>query len=629
MAENHPELALISDFLADCLPFDSLDAPVLLELAGRFEISYYRKGHHFTAADGDGLLLLRSGAVDQFGEEGISQRLETGESFSLVENTESNRFTAYEDTLIYHLPGAAFADVCTRYRHVDRYFRSRRERRLRRAARYRVQPDYFHRSVAEVMSSQLLSVAPQLSIRETAQLMAERRVSSVLIEQNGQLSGIVTDRDLRCRVLAKGYSSDLAIESVMSPQPLSIPRSATLFDAVLLMADQHVHHLPVVTEDGQACGMISTSDIQLAREDDPLFFVQRIGRAQDVASLAVMMQRLPEMFRQWVMADTQSHQIARLTTAISDAVARRLIDLNIAEMGSAPAKFCWLGFGSQARGEQLLGGDQDNGLLIEDGATPEQMAWFETLGQRVCDGLNACGYVYCPGGVMASQAEWRKRLSDWRNTVDTWLRSPSPAAVMRVSIFFDLRAIYGDASLCDQLQDHMLGQTQRNSIFLASLAENVLASTPPTGLFGQLLLERSGEHSHELDLKKRGILPIVEMTRLHALAKGIKEVNTYQRLQLLAKSGAVSLMQSRNMEDAYTLINSIRLKQQARQLASGELPSNFLNPKLLSRLQRQHLKQAFAPTFDSINRFRSRIAQPRHPSMSGLQGPRGWINQER
>ncbi|MBD2858942.1 cyclic nucleotide-binding/CBS domain-containing protein [Spongiibacter sp. KMU-158] len=593
MEANHPELALISDFLANCLPFDSLDSVTLLELAEQFEIAYYRHGHRFSVADGEGLLLLRSGAVDQFGEEGISQRLESGESFILPPETQGVRFTAFEDSLIYHLPEDAFAALCARFRHVDRYFRSRRERRLRRAARYRVQADYYSRAVADVMSSPPLTVTPETSIFETAELMTAKRVSSVLVERDGQLLGIVTDRDLRSRVLAAGRNGEVTIISVMTQQPRTVALQANLFDAVLIMADKRVHHLPVVDEQGRACGMVTTSDIQLAREDDPLFFVQRIGRANSEEQLATMMQRLPEMFRQWVAADTQSHQIARLTTTISDAVTRRLIELAQLELGPAPAKFCWLGFGSQARGEQLLGGDQDNGLLIEDGLNESQKHWFEQLGKRVCDGLNACGYVYCPGGVMASTPEWRKELGEWRKTVDAWLRSPSSAAVMRVSIFFDLRSIYGEVSLCENLQIYMLSQTQKNSIFLASLAENVLSSTPPLGLFGRLLVERGGEHSRELDLKKRGILPIVEMTRLHALANGLAEVNTYARLHALAKMGVISLADSRNMEDAYTLINSIRLKQQARQLADGETPNHFLKPESLSRLQRQHLKQAF------------------------------------
>lgn len=593
MTEHNPELALVSDFLAECLPFDSLDDPQRLSLAAQIEVGYFRRGHRFSASDGEGLQLLRSGAVDELGEEGVSQRLEAGESFQLT-STDPQRFTAFEDTLIYQLPGAAFEQLCQRHRHIDRFFRSRSERQLRRAARYRVQEDYFQRSVSSLMSAPVLSVSPRGSIAEAARLMTVRRVSCVLVlDERTELLGIVTDRDLRSRVLAAGLSSEASISEIMSAEPVTVAESCSLFDAVLLMADHRVHHLPVLADSGEVAGLVSTSDLHLAREDDPLFFIRRLSRAGDVQSLAQLMQRLPEMFRQWVVADTQSHQIARLTTAISDAVTRRLIVLAEAELGPAPVAYCWLGFGSQARGEQLLGGDQDNGLLIDDSVSEAQLPWFAALAKRVCDGLNDCGYVYCPGEVMASNEQWRKPLAAWRKTVDSWLRNPTPAAVMRVSIFFDLRAIHGDSQLCAQLQKHMLKQTQGNSIFLAALADNVLGSSPPTGLFGRLLVERSGEHSRELDLKKRGILPIVDMTRLHALAAGVDEVNTYRRLQALAKAGAISLVDSRNMEDAYTLINSIRLKQQARQLAEARPPSHFLNPDSLSRLQRQHLKQAF------------------------------------
>ena len=592
------ELALVTDFIAECLPFDSLDNTALAALAPQLKVAYFRRQHRFGPADGDGLFIVRSGMVDEQQDSGLLQRLESGESFSphVTDNElsgDSRYYVAVEDCLIYRLPEESLQALRRQHRHIDRFFHARAERRLRRAARYRGQPSFLMQAVSAVMSVDPLQISAQTSIRDAAKAMTERRVSSAFITDGGQLRGIITDRDLRSRVLAADLSSEHAVSEIMTTQPRHIHADNSLFDAVLSMTEHRVHHLPVVDEARQLKGVLTTSDVNVAREDDPIFFVQRLSRLNSVEALQAQLRRLPSLFRQWVEADTPAVQITQLTTAVSDALTRRLIQLAEQQYGPAPCDYCWLGFGSQARGEQLLGGDQDNGLLVSNSASDADMDWFARLAEFVCAGLDQCGYDFCPGDVMAKSPPWRQRARDWEATVDSWMRSPSNDAVMRVSIFFDLRAIAGKPEFADRLQQHMLTHSQRNTIFLAALAENVLSSSPPLSLFGRFILERSGEQRQGLDLKKRGVLPIIELARLHSLAHGISEVNTHRRLQALVKSGAMTLLDSRNLEDAFTLINRIRLQQQAAQIAAGEIPDNYCDPRKLSRLQRHHLKQAF------------------------------------
>ncbi len=583
-------LAEVGEFLAQCLPFDDLERDVIADLAGQLRVSYRRRGHHFPPDDG--LSIIRSGVVDEFCDGELVQRLEYGESFSCAA-ADPSEFVAFEDCLIYRLPGQALDTLRREHRHIDRYFHAGGERRLRRAARYRGQVSFLMQTVSAAMTCDPLQLGADSSIRAVAQAMSQRRVSSALIVNDGKLLGIVTDRDLRCRVLAAGIDSATRIAEIMSPAPRCVQSDATLFDAVLVMTNHRVHHLPVLDEQQKLLGVLSTSDVSVAREDDPVFFVQRLSRLATPEALREHVARLPKLFQQWVSADTPVQQLTQLTTAVSDALTRRLIVLAQQQLGPAPCEYCWLSFGSQARGEQLLGGDQDNGLLIADGASDADMGWFAEFADYVCRGLNDCGYDFCPGDVMAKSEKWRQRAADWCLTVDDWMRSPSPSAVMRISIFFDMRAIAGSHELAATLQQHMLAHSQRNTIFLAALAENVLESSPPLGVFGRFLLERSGAHQHEFDLKKRGVLPLVELARLHALANGLTAVNTHKRLQALARSGQMSLADSRNLEDALTLINRIRVQHQAQQIADAEPPDNYCDPRRLTRLQRSHLKQAF------------------------------------
>jgi CBS domain-containing protein len=421
----------------------------------------------------------------------------------------------------------------------------------------------------------------------------------VLVVADGQLTGLVTDRDIRMRAVATGMDLNTPIYKIMTHDPAVLTPQATLFDATLMMTRSGYHHVPVL-EGERIAGIVTASDMMLARQDDPVYLVQHIGRQNSVGELKAIVESLPNLLVQWVNAGTRADHIGHILTAISDAVTTRLIEMAITELGEPPAPFCWLGFGSQGRGEQLLGADQDNGLVMDDSVKDSDKLWFEKLAHRVCDGLNRCGYVYCNGKVMAMTDDWRLPLAGWQHTVDRWADTPTPDAVMRVSIFFDIRSVYGDASLCQRLQQHMLQRVKGNSIFLAALAENVLDIPPPLGIFRRFVVEHDGVHRDELNLKKRGLLPIIDIVRIHALANGIAAINTHERLQALVDKKAMAMTDSRNLQDAMRMIMKIRLQKQSEQVVAGAEVSNYLNPDELSPLARKQLKDAFSVIKDAL-----------------------------
>lgn len=404
-------------------------------------------------------------------------------------------------------------------------------------------------------------------------------------------------------MIAKGLPATVPVKSAMTMDPCVIDSCSSIFDATLLMTRAGYHHLPVV-DNGSVVGIITASDLMLAKKNDPVYLVQHISRQTSVAGLNSVVETLPNLLIEWVGAQTRARQISHILTAISDAVTTRLIELAIEEYGPAPVPFCWLGFGSQARDEQLLGADQDNGLLISNELKDADKPWFERMARFVCDGLNACGYVYCPGKVMATTDEWRQPLLGWQQTIDRWTRSPTPAAVMRVSIFFDLRRVYGDESLCHELQQYMLEQTSKNSIFLAALAANVLEQTPPIGIFRRFLVERDGEHRDTFDLKKRGVIPIIDMVRIHALTSSVNQVNTHERITELMRKKALAIADGRNLQDAFDFLMQLRVSEQVKQLSRGEKVSNYYNPNNLPELGRKHLRDVFTVIHDAQEALR-------------------------
>jgi CBS domain-containing protein len=594
---DRAELGDVREFLSGSLPFNELDDEQMQQALGALRIAYHPRGERFEAEDDPcGLRILRSGAVDiRDADNKLLDRLGEGESFSISGlNAERDDVLALviEDALIYRLPDDAYQQLRGANRAFDRYFSGQRSRRLRRAARYTAEPNPMLAPVSTVMSRDLLTVPPNATVHQAAVAMAHRRVSSAFVVEGEQLVGILTDRDLRTRVLAAGRDNLTPVRDVMTADPESIRAEDSLFATTLLMTQRSFHHLPVM-EEGRLAGIVTTSDLILARRDDPVYLVQHISRQQSVDGIRELVEGMSNLMVQWVNGGMQAQQVSQILTAISDAIAVRLIQLAEESLGPAPAPWAWLGFGSQARAEQLLGADQDNGIVIDDGVADGDLDWYRELAQQVCDGLAVCGYKYCPGDIMATTDAWRLRLEDWKDTVRAWARSPTNDAVMRVSIFFDIRALYGDASLAAKLQTVMLDLTGRNTIFQAALAANALASRPPLGVFRRFVVDRDGEHRDSLDIKKRGVLPVTEITRLHALARGIAAVNTQERLQALVRAGHMTMVDSRNLVDALHFLQRVRMQHQCEQVLAGELPDNYINPRKLPRLAKEQLRDAF------------------------------------
>lgn len=592
-----PELISIAEFIQQTLPFNELPEELLFPVISRITVHYHCKGDSFDATTKEkGLRILRSGAVEiRDSDNKLLDRLGEGESFHIGGlNAERGEVvaTVIEDALFYLVPDEAYRRLRESDRRFDRYFSGQRNRRLRRAARYQPEPNTMLQEVRTVMSTDLLSVSPSDTVQQAAEVMTARRVSSAFVVENDQLVGIITDRDLRVRFVARALPPDTAVREIMTSDIESVEASATIFATTLLMTQRRFHHLPV-KDGGRTVGIVTTSDLILAKQDDPVYLVQHISRQHDVQSIRDLVSGMANLMVQWVNSGMLAQQVSRVLTAISDAITVRLIQLAEDRFGPAPVPWCWAGFGSQARAEQLLGADQDNGIIIGNEAVDGDLDWFRQVAGFVCDGLNEVGYVYCPGGIMAKTDEWRQPLARWQDTVRKWARSPTPDAVMRVSIFFDIRCVYGDCGLAARLQETMLDQASRNSIFLAALAANVLDSRPPLGIFRRFVVDRDGEHRSELDLKKRGVLPVTEIVRLHALAHKISAVNTDERLKALAGAKHMTIANSRNLADALHFLQQLRIRHQCEQILRGQKVSNFLNPRDLPKMAKEQLRDAF------------------------------------
>ncbi|MFN3577700.1 MAG: DUF294 nucleotidyltransferase-like domain-containing protein, partial [Tabrizicola sp.] len=401
-----------------------------------------------------------------------------------------------------------------------------------------------------------------------------------------------TARDFVNKVLAEGLDPAQPVSMVMARDPMVLSPDSLGSDVLNRMLEHRIGHLPVV-EDGRLVGMITQTDLVRFQAVSSALLVRDAATAQTVAELAENTARIPRLLVQLVGGGSAHEVVTRLITDIADTVTRRLLAMAEAELGPAPVPYLWLACGSQGRQEQTGVSDQDNCLMIDDAATEADMGYFARLAKIVSDGLDACGYVHCPGDMMATNPQWCQPMSVWRGYFRKWVATPDPMAQMLASVMFDLRPIGGTASLYTELQAEVLEMAAKNSIFVAHMISNSLKHNPPLGLLRGFATIRSGEYKNHIDLKHNGVVPVVDLGRVYALIGRLGAVNTRARLEAAVEAGVISDSGGRDLIEAYDLIAQTRLEHQARRVKAGEKPDNFIAPSELSDFERSHLRDAF------------------------------------
>ena len=607
---NASELQPVVQFLTSTAPFDTLPDETIRHCAKSVIVGYYSKASGFVTFDADApkLYLVRSGAFEVRDPEGVLvDRVAEGEffGFSTLLSGEKvvNRVAILEDSLVYHLPQALFDQLRSESRHFDKFFTRAFAKRLRHEARFKAKDLTTTSRISTLMSSSPIMIDAHASVTQAALLMRNSRVSSLLVTDNRKLVGILTDKDLRNRVLAAGLDGRIAVHQAMTTSPISISSNALIFEAMLLMSEHNIHHLPIIdeqnSEEVKAIGMVTSTDILRGQGSQPLLLIGEIERQRDLASLISVSKQIPLLLQNLISADARAEEIGRVLTSVTDALTRRLIVLNQQILGEAPMAFCWLAFGSQGRQDQAACSDQDNGLLVAEEMDDYAKGYFDALTHAVCAGLDQCGYAFCPGNIMAQNPKWRMSLKEWQQVFEKWVVTPEPKALMHASIFFDMRSVFGPLSLFDALQDKVLAQTKDNDIFLAGLTGNSLIESPPLGFFRKFVLERDGSEVKGIDLKHKGNALINDIARVYALSAGIKEVNTAKRIRALMDANILNRKDALNLADAHEFIAHMRLSNQGYQHTQGLKISNYLLPGHLSSLVRHQLRDAFKVVHDA------------------------------
>ena len=586
-------------FLADHPPFDALSKAELDRVVASVQIEHFGPGTVIlqqAGAPATHLFVIRRGEAEIVDDGRVIDEVGEGDVFGMwslldqVAPTATVR--ASEDTLCY-LIDADVADEVLRSRAGIAFVTASVRRRIAAVDEtLKAEVDLVrYREVGALVRRPPVTCDPNTAIADAAELMARERVSSLLIPSIGSDVGILTDRDLRTRVVAERRSGDTPIRDVMTPRAETVPADTMVGEVLLRMLEGGFHHFPIADAGGRVTGVVTDTDLMGIGRNTPFALKSAIERARDSEAVAGAIAELPDVITALVDSSADPVDVGHIIAFSIDAATRRLLELGMAEHGEPPSPWAWLALGSAARQEQAIRTDQDHALAFE-GDPDTANASLAPLAEFVTAGLEAAGIARCNGDVMATNAALRLPLQDWVRRFDFWMSEQSPKASEQLSIIFDFRRVAGKLEAEGALDDIMATAVNR-PIFLAHLARRALDLRPPIGFVRGLIVDHRGEHPGTVDLKHGGILIVGNIARAWATRTGVTAKRTLHRLRAAEGAGAIDAETREGLEEAFRFLWEVRLRHHVEQMRAGEKPDDFVDPKALGGVARQGLKEAF------------------------------------
>ena len=618
----------VANRLAKHPPFDRLDRELLDRIARGIRIRYLEPGDivfEQGAAVNPEFYVLVKGEVDLSqrinGEDVLVDVCDEGDIFGVRALLGDRRYgattQAKDDTLLYVLSkeqldllmakaprvamffAADFAADIPQLGETNRLVAVSAARRHERAAEAgddvrRVDPVH-----------DVLTCDANTTIRHAASMMSERNVGSILIvDEERRPVGIVTDSDLRSKVVGKGRDVSGLISEIMSSPVLTIDEQTTLSSMIATVMKKHLHHF-AVTEDGTShtpvIGIVSEHDILKTQGSHPTVILTEISRAKTKQRLRTLRDQAEDLLRQYLQDEVGMGFVSNMISEINDTLIRRAIRLSLEQLTGRgmepPVPFCWLALGSEGREEQLLRTDQDNAIVYADPDEDDGAAerFFLELGKLVVDILVDAGFERCPGDVMASNPKWNQPLSSWKRCFSNWIREPENIAVMHTNIFFDFRPVYGESALAAELKGHIFERLKVDRSFLSFFALNATRNPPPLSFFRNMIVERSGEHRDAFDIKARAMMPLADAARVLVYDLGIDIYgSTAERWQRIGETHEKLARLSSEAGMAYEILMRIRALEGLSRGTSGR----YVHIKELNKLERQTIRNTFSVVKD-------------------------------
>lgn len=578
-------------------PFDALPADELSKLAQTANLIYltpHNLNSQLPATKGQ--IFFIQGGHFNVEEKGHNRQLGEGDFFGLPLLEDPNfteiEITVEEPGLVYCLPIESIKHLITKHSTLAKFFDNYAHKDLTNPLDESANI-WLYQRIDKQLKRNPITTESHTSIEDCAKLMTNENVASLLITENKQLIGILTDKDIRGRVIAKGLSPDIPVSDVMTTTLFVTHGEANMLDALSLMTQHNIHHLPVVNPrkgsgENNILGLISSSDILRAQRGNILLVIDDIAKAESLYELINASWQIPHYFKTYASRFSDFDIAGKVLSQATDIMTRKLIGFYTMKHGPMPMDYCWLVYGSQARGDQNLGSDQDNALLLERTPSEDEAAYIADFSDYVCSGLAKCGIKFCNGNIMASNPELRQSLEESIRQTQIWSDNPSNDAIMHFNIFLDVRCVSGDMTLFEKYLENRSRILQK-SMFLAALARFANGVDVPLSLFRQFVYEKKAPTKDCIHIKEKAVAIVNDIVRLYALADGVTVPGTVDRLNALSDKCGLSESDRKNLKEIWLFLNRLRWRHQLTQNTTD----NLVSMSELTPIERYQLKTAF------------------------------------
>lgn len=436
------------------------------------------------------------------------------------------------------------------------------------------------------------------SIHEAASMMRRKDHNAIIVtkDTSQQPVGIVTDCDLRNRVVSRSFDVNSAVFEIMSSPLVRIPDEALLYEAVLQIKENSISHLAVEDRAGRIVGIFSNEDLLEVQRNSISHLIKEISTAETVESLKKIHTKIPVLVKILLESGSRVRNITYLISTITDAITHRLVEFAIEEMGEPPAEFAFLALGSEGRREQTLVTDQDNAIVFED--VPNEIfaevnRYFLYFGKKINLWLDKIGYQYCKGEVMAGNPQWCQPISRWKKYFSDWINQKNQDGVLGIAVFFDFRIVYGSEKYVDELRKHINKIIDGKSLFFSTLAGEVSNYNIPTDIFRENGPE-NGHGSFESFNVKNAISPLVDFIRVYSIQHHMGESNSLLRLEKLLRMNIIPEEEYHEIENIYSRMMEIRFRSQVNAILDNKSPDNMVTREELTVIEQTMIRKTFS-----------------------------------
>ncbi len=464
----------------------------------------------------------------------------------------------------------------------------------------------FSSSIRDLLKTPVITISPEASATEAARLMTSASINSLLVMLQGKALGIITSTDLVTKVLVNEENRVVQVKELMTPEMVTIEGDEPIFEGLMLMIQHKISHL-VVTESGVPTGVVSEWDWMTFQQRHPASLFQAIESGDSYQTVARLRKEALALIEQLFLEEGRADSLTWLVTEINDRVTARIIELALEKMmeagrGEPPSGFAWISMGSEGRKEQTVSTDQDNGLIFENVAQKDlelTRKWFLEFAEMAVSGLELCGFPRCKGNTMAVNPELCLSENEWHTVFVRILSNPDPYALLKASIYFDFRCLFGRRELVSLLWENLIGKIQRSRAFLRHMAGNCIeAGRPPIHTVEWKMRRMFRIGQRHIDLKRQAMTPLVMSVRTLALGAGITETHTLDRINSLVEKKQIPETFGDSLNSAYDFIMLLKIR---RNLAANETvgnSGNLIHPRHLNPLQFKFLEESLKVIYD-------------------------------